>query len=67
MTLRWEHVDLNANMLRLPNSKTGAKEVHLGAAAVRVPSTVERFPNNPWVIVGRNPGAHLTDLQPFWQ
>jgi len=67
ITLRWEHVDLAAKVLRLPDSKTGAKEVHLGAAAIGVLTALERAKDNPWVIVGRNPGAHLTDLQPFWQ
>ena len=67
MTLRWEYVDLAANLLRLPDSKTGAKEVHLGAAAIGVLHSVEPINGNPWVIVGRNTGSHLTDLQPFWQ
>lgn len=67
LTLRWEHVDLAANLLRLPDSKTGAKEVHLGTAAIGVLDGIEPIEGNPWVIVGRNPGAHLTDLQPFWQ
>ena len=67
MTLRWEYVDLEAKLLRLPDSKTGAKEVHLGMAAVEVLSATKQLKGNPWVIVGRNAGAHLTDLQPFWQ
>jgi integrase len=33
-TLEWRHVDLLAKKLRLPDSKTGAKTVHLGEAAV---------------------------------
>jgi integrase len=65
--LRWEFVDLTARLLRLPNSKTGAKVVHLGQPAIELLKTVERLPKNPFVITGRNPGAHLTDLQPFWQ
>ena len=36
MTLRWENVALASSKLRLPDSKTGAKVVHLGAAAVAV-------------------------------
>ena len=67
MTLRWEYVDLEAKLLRLPDSKTGAKKVHLGAAALAVLSAIKKLNGNPWVIVGRNEGAHLTDLQPFWQ
>lgn len=67
MTLRWDYVDLPAKVLRLPDSKTGAKEVHLGAAAINVLESIERVADNPHVIAGRNPKAHLTDLQPFWQ
>lgn len=67
MTLRWEYVDLPSKLLRLPDSKTGAKEVHLGNAAIKVLEHITPATDNPFVIEGRNPGAHLTDLQPFWQ
>ena len=67
MTLQWDHVDFPAKALRLPDSKTGAKVVQLGDAAISVPHKIERIEDNPFVITGRNPGAHLTDLQPFWQ
>lgn len=67
LTLRWTYVDLEAMLLRLPDSKTGAKIVHLGRAAANVLDNIDRVEGNDFVIVGRNPGAHLTDLQPFWQ
>ena len=67
MKLKWEYVDLNGNALRLPDSKTGAKIVHLGQPAVEVLEDIERIEGNPWVIVGKKPGAPLIDLQPFWQ
>ena len=67
MTLQWDHVDFPAKALRLPDSKTGAKVVQLGDAAISVLHKIERIEDNPFVITGRNPGAHLTDLQPFWQ
>ena len=67
MTLQWEHVDIPGKALRLPDSKTGAKVVHLGQPAVEVLEKIERVEGNPWVIVGTKPGARLTDLQPFWQ
>ena len=67
MTLKWEHVDIPGKALRLPDSKTGAKVVHLGQPAVEVLEKIERVEGNPWVIVGTKPGARLTDLQPFWQ
>jgi integrase len=67
MTLKWEYVDFAADALRLPDSKTGAKVVQLGQPAVEALKKVDRVEGNPWVIVGVKPGAHLTDLQPFWQ
>jgi integrase len=67
MTLKWEYVDISGKALRLPDSKTGAKVVHLGQPAVEVLQKIERVEKNPWVIVGTKPGARLSDLQPFWQ
>jgi integrase len=67
MNLKWEYVDVTGRALRLPDSKTGAKVVHLGQPAVKVLEKIERVEGNPWVIVGTLPGARLSDLQPFWQ
>ena len=65
--LRWEHVDLDAGELRLPDTKTGAKVVHLGKPAIAVLRGIGRQKDNPWVIAGRKPGSHLTDLQHPWR
>jgi len=67
MKLRWEHVDLDQAVLRLPDSKTGAKAVQLGEAAVDTLRQAPRCAFNPHVIVGAKPGKSLSDLQPFWQ
>ena len=67
MTLKWAHVDADAPALRLPDSKTGAKVVHLGKAALDLLLATPRIDGNPWVITGTKDGARLTDLQPFWQ
>jgi integrase len=67
MRLKWEYVDLDGRALCLPDSKTGAKTVHLGQPAVDVLKAIKRVKDNPWVIVGTLPGAPLYDLQPFWQ
>ena len=66
MTLKWEYVDIPRKALRLPDSKTGTKVVHLGQPAIDVLENIKRE-DNPWVIVGALPGARLSDLQPFWQ
>jgi integrase len=67
MTLKWEYVDLDAGVLNLPDSKTGAKVVYLGKPAIETLRRLPRLSGNPWVIYGTKPGGRLTDLQPFWQ
>jgi len=67
MTLKWDYVDFEARCLRLPDTKTGARIVHLGAPTLEVLSRIERLPDNPWVICGKKPGTRRTDLQPPWQ
>lgn len=66
-TLKWEYVDFNEYCLRLPDSKTGAKVVNIGQAAIDVLKGIERVEDNPYVIVGIKPGAHLTDMQRPWR
>ena len=66
-TLRWEDVDLEAAELRLRDTKTGARMVPLSRAAVSVLAALPRPTGNPWVIIGKNPGAHLTDIQKPWR
>ena len=65
--LRWEHVDLNAGELRLPDTKTGGRVVPPGPEARAVLASLPRDPDNPWVIAGKLPGSHLTDLQRPWR
>lgn len=65
--LRWCYVDLEQKELRLPDSKTGAKTVHLGEAVVALLETLPRVTGNPFVIVGKKEKAHLTDLQHPWR
>src|SRR5208282_5478358 len=65
LTLRWEHVDLPGRCLRLPESKTGAKVVHLNAPALEILSDLERDPSG-WVVPGHNQGSRLINIQKPW-
>ncbi|MDT8854778.1 tyrosine-type recombinase/integrase [Paracoccaceae bacterium Fryx2] len=67
MTLKWDYVDFDECALRLPDSKTGKKVVHVGAPAVEYLHSAHHIDGNPWVITGTLPGKPLSDLQPFWQ
>ena len=65
--LKWEYVDLEGSALHLPDSKTGAKTVHIGRPAVELLENAPVIVGNPWVITGKIEGGRLSDLQPFWQ
>ena len=63
--LRWEYV--KDGCIELPDAKTGGRVVPLGPEARAVLSSIPRDEDNPWVIAGRLPGSHLTDLQRPWR
>ncbi|MDE0149044.1 MAG: tyrosine-type recombinase/integrase [Rhodospirillaceae bacterium] len=67
LTLHWDHVDLEAGELRLPDSKTGAKTVHLGDPAIAVLRAIPRRDGDPFVIAGSAPGRPMKDLHHYWQ
>jgi integrase len=67
LTLRWEHVDLAKQVLRLPDSKTGAKLIYLNAAAINLLRTMPRMAGNPYVIAGKKDGGRLINLQKAWR
>jgi len=62
---RWDWVDLRAGVLRLPDSKTGAKSVVLSAAAVRLLQGLPRV--GPYVCPGKTPDAPIVGVQRPWQ
>ncbi len=66
LTLQWSNVDFQAACLRLPDSKTGAKIVHLNAPALEVLASIDRD-GSPWVIRGAKDGAALVNLEKPWR
>ena len=66
LTLRWDDVDRTADELRLRDAKSGPRMVPLTAPVIRVLDGIPRGKDNPWVIPGRKPGAHLPDLAYYW-
>ncbi len=65
--LKWAYVDLKKGVLRLPDSKTGAKLVTIGKAVIDVLKTIPKIEDNPYVITGKIEGQHLTDMQRPWR
>ncbi len=66
-SLRWDEVDLERRAIRLRDSKTGEKTIHLSEAAVEVLEALPRLPDNPHVICGNRKGACLVNLQKPWR
>jgi len=65
--LRWDWIDLDAGLIRLPDSKTGAKPIYLNAPAREVLAKLPRVAGNPHVIVGVKAGAAMVNLQKPWR
>ena len=65
LTLRWEWVDVERGVLRLPDSKTGAKVVPLAAAAVKLLAELPR--RGDYVLPAAKGTGHYTGLQKDWE
>ena len=66
MTLPWEDVHLEANEIRLRDSKTGPRVMPLSPGAARLLASLPRDAGNPWVIAGSKPGTRLTHIAYYW-
>lgn len=60
-------MDFDAQYLRLPDSKTGAKTIYLNPPAMQVLAKIPKLEGNPHVICGGKSGAHLINLQKPWR
>jgi integrase len=49
---KWEYLDWERGVLRLPDSKTGRKTIYLSAPALAVLQGVPRVEGNPYIIAG---------------
>jgi integrase len=67
LTLQWDWVKLDHGRLELPDSKTGKKDVPLGAAAIRLLRTLPRELENPYLLPGRKEGTHIIGIQRIWR
>lgn len=65
--LKWEWIDFENGEARLPDSKTGAKTLHLPPPALAILAETPRIEGNPFVIVGGKPGARLNDMEAPWR
>jgi integrase len=66
LAMRWDWIDRDFSVARLPDSKTGKKVIHLSPAALGVLEGLPRLSQNPHVIPGKKPGAALVGLPKIW-
>jgi integrase len=64
--LTWDQVELDRGLLRLVDSKTGPRVIHLNAAAQAILDRLPRVDGNDHVVVGAHHGAHLVNLTKSW-
>jgi len=62
--LRWEHTDLERDLMLLPDSKTGRKAITLNASAIAVLQSFERV--GPFVIPSANQEIPRAELKKPW-
>jgi len=72
LTLKWEYVDLDDGLIRLPDSKTGRKTIVLSTAAVDLLKRAPREAESPWVVTGRRRGSdgswhHVVSPSKAWE
>jgi integrase len=65
--LKWEWIDFERSEARLPDSKTGAKILHLPPPALATLAETSRIEGNPFVIVGAKAGGRLINLEKPWR
>lgn len=66
LSLEWDWVDFERRCLRLPDSKTGAKVIPLGAPALELLASLPRIEGSPYVFPSDRAKGHLVGLQKAW-
>jgi integrase len=67
LTLKWEYVDSERKVIRLPDSKTGEKTIHLSPPALNLLDSLHPTEGNPFVLPGGKADSHLVNLDKPWR
>lgn len=64
LTLKWEYIDWQKGIANLPDSKTGAKTIHLPTVALAILNSLPRI--NEYCFPGRFGKGHITNIKDSW-
>lgn len=68
LNLKWSDIDMTRKELKLTDTKNGkAHYLPLSIAAIDILNQTPRIEDNPYVIVGKNPGCHLVNIAKPWE
>ena len=66
LSLQWDWIDWQRGIARLPDFKTGAKNLHLSSPAICLLKRLPRHEGSPFVLPG-NSASHFCGVQKPWQ
>jgi integrase len=67
LPLQWAWIDESHACIRLPDSKTGAKVVPIGAPVLRLLSSMPKQEGSPYVLPADRGNGHFVGIQRVWQ
>ena len=68
LTLKWDDIDMDRKELKLIDTKNGKPQyLPLSIAAIDILKQLQHIDGNPYVIVGKNTGCHLVNIDKPWQ
>ena len=67
LTCKWSYINFERQVMELPDSKTGKKEIILCNVCVDIIRSLKKVPGNPYLIVSsKNPETHLVNPRKAW-
>lgn len=67
LSLQWAWIDWERGVARLPDSKTGRRNLILTEQALQLLKRIESLANSPFVIPGNRAHSHFIGIQRPWQ
>lgn len=68
LAARWDNIDRDRNEIKIEDTKNGKNHyLPLSMAACTVLDSIPKVDGNPFIIVGKNSGSHLVNVDKPWQ